>query len=119
MDVGQRIQKLEKKHPKGYDLSLDRMIRLLQKLGNPHLRIPPVIHVAGTNAKGSTISFIRNVLEENKLAVHTHTSPHLIKWNERYRIGKAKAKSGGSRFVTDKQLCDAIDEVARQPKASI
>ncbi len=65
-------------HPKGFDLSLDRITRLLEKLGNPHKRLPPVIHVAGTNGKGSVTAFSRALLEAAGLSVHVHTSPHLV-----------------------------------------
>ena len=65
------------------DLKLDRMLEILDRLGNPHLKIPPVIHVAGTNGKGSTVSYIRNILQKAGYKVHAYTSPHLIHFNER------------------------------------
>ena len=80
------LKRLELLHPKKIDLSLDRLEKLLKKLGNPHLKLPPVIHVAGTNGKGSVISYLRSIYEKNGLNVHTYTSPHLIKFNERIRI---------------------------------
>ena len=64
-------------HPKIIDLSLDRMQRILAALGNPQDRIPPVIHIAGTNGKGSTQAMIRAGLESAGLRVHAYTSPHL------------------------------------------
>jgi dihydrofolate synthase/folylpolyglutamate synthase len=73
-------------HPKRIDLSLDRMWRILDALGHPERRLPPVIHVAGTNGKGSTIAFMRAILEEAGKRVHAYTSPNLVRINERYRL---------------------------------
>jgi dihydrofolate synthase / folylpolyglutamate synthase len=73
-------------HPKKIDLSLDRMELLLPKLGNPHLKLPPTIHVAGTNGKGSTIAFMRAMLEAAGKTVHVYTSPHLVRFHERIRL---------------------------------
>jgi len=70
-------------HPKYIDLSLTRLTKLLKKINDPHLNLPPVIHIAGTNGKGSTLSYIRNILMENKFKVHAYISPHLKKFNER------------------------------------
>ncbi|KPF42959.1 folylpolyglutamate synthase/dihydrofolate synthase family protein [Rhizobium sp. AAP43] len=103
------IEKLLGLHPKGYDLSLDRIRRLLAVLGNPHLRLPPVIHVAGTNGKGSATAFCRALLEAQGLAVHVHTSPHLVRWHERYRIG---VKGGQGQIVEDALFADALRRVA-------
>jgi len=108
MSAEDRINALMQIHPKGFDLSLDRIRGLLEKLDNPHLRIPPVIHVAGTNGKGSTIAFCRAILEASGHSVHVHTSPHLVNWHERFRIG---GKDGG-RLVSDPMLEDAINRVA-------
>ncbi|PLK70230.1 bifunctional folylpolyglutamate synthase/dihydrofolate synthase [Rhizobium sp. TH135] len=96
-------------HPKGYDLSLDRIRRLLEVLGNPHLKLPPVIHVAGTNGKGSATAFCRALLEAQGLSVHVHTSPHLVRWHERYRIG---VKGGRGQIVDDALFADALRRVA-------
>lgn len=73
-------------HPKIIDLSLDRMSRILQCIGNPHERLPPVIHVAGTNGKGSTVAYLRAMIEAAGLRVHCYTSPHLVKFHERIRV---------------------------------
>jgi dihydrofolate synthase / folylpolyglutamate synthase len=73
-------------HPKIIDLGLERMVALMAKLGNPHQHLPPVIHVAGTNGKGSTIANLRAMLEAAGLVVHVYTSPHLVKFHERIRI---------------------------------
>lgn len=74
-------------HPRRIDLSLDRMRRLLTQLGHPERNLPPVIHVAGTNGKGSTIAYLRAILEAAGLRVHAYTSPHLVRVNECYRLG--------------------------------
>ena len=95
-------------HPKGFDLSLGRITRLLERLGNPHEKLPPVIHVAGTNGKGSTTAFCRSILEAQGLKVHVHTSRHLVNWHERFRIGA----EGGGRLVGDEVLADAVRRVA-------
>ncbi|MBU1313429.1 MAG: bifunctional folylpolyglutamate synthase/dihydrofolate synthase [Alphaproteobacteria bacterium] len=96
-------------HPKGFDLSLDRIRRLLEVLGNPHEKLPPVIHIAGTNGKGSATAFCRALLEAAGLAVHVHTSPHLVAWHERYRIG---VRNGRSAIVDDELFADALRRVA-------
>ncbi|MDO9307168.1 MAG: bifunctional folylpolyglutamate synthase/dihydrofolate synthase, partial [Mesorhizobium sp.] len=96
-------------HPKGYDLSLDRIARLLDRLGNPQLNLPPVIHIAGTNGKGSAAAFARALLEAAGYRVHAHTSPHLVNWHERYRL----AAEGGGRLVDDALLARTIARVAK------
>ena len=73
-------------HPKYIDLSLNRIKLLLNKLGNPHLNLSPTIHIAGTNGKGSTLSFIQNILIENNYSIHAYISPHLKSFNERIII---------------------------------
>lgn len=95
-------------HPKGFDLSLGRITRLLERLGNPQDKLPPVIHIAGTNGKGSTSAFCRAILEAQGLKVHVHTSPHLVNWHERFRLGA----EGGGRLVEDEVLAEAVRRVA-------
>ncbi|MEM9421874.1 MAG: folylpolyglutamate synthase/dihydrofolate synthase family protein [Pseudomonadota bacterium] len=68
-------------------LGLERITEALARLGNPHTKLPPVIHVAGTNGKGSTIAYMRSILEAAGLRVHVFTSPHLVKFNERIVLG--------------------------------
>ena len=77
------LERLTALHPKLIDLGLDRTERLLKALGNPERHLPPVIHVAGTNGKGSTIAFMRAIAEASGLTVHTYTSPHLVRFHER------------------------------------
>lgn len=81
------LDRLTRLHPKLIDLSLDRVVRLLSLLGDPHRSLPPVVHIAGTNAKGSVIAMMRAALEAADYTVHVHTSPHLIRFNERIRLG--------------------------------
>src|ERR1700687_2354961 len=75
-------------HPKRIHLSPDRMWRILAALGHPERRLPPVIHVAGTNGKGSTVAFMRAMLEAAAKRVHVYTSPNLVRINERFRLGR-------------------------------
>jgi len=104
----QQIERLMSLHPKGFDLSLERIRDLLERLGNPQDRLPPVIHIAGTNGKGSAAAFSRALLEAGGRTVHVHTSPHLVRWHERYRLGEA----GGGRLVDDAVFAEAIARVA-------
>src|SRR5690606_23144480 len=80
------LARLLRLHPKLIDLSLGRIERLLAGLGDPHRHLPPVIHVAGTNGKGSTVAFLRAMLEAAGKTVHTYTSPHLVRFNERISV---------------------------------
>jgi dihydrofolate synthase / folylpolyglutamate synthase len=93
-------------HPKRIDLSLGRIERLLAALDHPERRLPPSIHVAGTNGKGSTIAFMRAVLEAAGKSVHVYTSPNLVRLNERFRLGR----EGGGKFVGDAELAEALSE---------
>src|SRR3954469_10713197 len=89
-------------HPKRIDLSLDRIWRILEALGHPERRLPPVIHVAGTNGKGSTVAFMRAMLEAAGKRVHVYTSPNLVRINERYRLA--------GKLATDQALAAALAE---------
>jgi dihydrofolate synthase/folylpolyglutamate synthase len=85
-DVQRALERFTRLYPKLIDLSLDRMRRLLRDLGDPQRRLPPVIHVAGTNGKGSTVAAMRSVLEAGGYKVHVYTSPHLVRFAERIRL---------------------------------
>ncbi|RUX21036.1 bifunctional folylpolyglutamate synthase/dihydrofolate synthase [Mesorhizobium sp. M2A.F.Ca.ET.042.01.1.1] len=108
LSAEREIEHLMTLHPKGFDLSLDRVTRLLERLGNPQDRLPPVIHIAGTNGKGSCAAFSRALLEAAGHLVHVHTSPHLVNWHERYRL----AAEGGGKLVDDDVFAEAIARVA-------
>jgi dihydrofolate synthase / folylpolyglutamate synthase len=92
-------------HRNRIELSLDRIHRLLAAVGSPELRCAPIIHVAGTNGKGSTIAFMRAILEAAGKRVHVYTSPHLVRFHERIRLGGM----GGSRLVADDVLFAALN----------
>ena len=96
-------------HPRLIDLSLDRMWRLLARLDHPERKLPPVIHVAGTNGKGSTIAFMRSILEAAGQHVHVYTSPHLVHFNERFRL----ADEEGGKLVGDDELRATLEECER------
>ena len=89
-------------HPKIIDLTLDRVWRLLDALGNPQNDLPPVIHIAGTNGKGSTQAMIRAGLEAAGHSVHAYTSPHLARFHERIRLA--------GTLITEEALTDLLDE---------
>ena len=95
------LKRLLALHPKLIDLHLDRELRLLEDLGRPQDRLPPVIHVAGTNGKGSTIAFLRAFLEAAGKRVHVYTSPHLVRFNERIRLA--------GKLVSNQRLNAALE----------
>jgi len=98
------IARLGALHPKKIDLSLGRLQRLLKHLGHPEKKLPPTIHVAGTNGKGSTIAFLRAILETAGQRVHVYTSPSLVRFHERIRL----AGAGSSTIVSDDKLAEAL-----------
>ncbi len=103
------VARLTALHPKRIDLSLDRLQRLLAALDHPERKLPPVIHVAGTNGKGSTVAFLRAILEAAGQRVHVYTSPHLVRFNERFRLGAV----GEGRLVGDDELMAALEQCER------
>jgi dihydrofolate synthase/folylpolyglutamate synthase len=99
------IERLHALHPRLIDLSLGRMQRCLDALGNPEKRLPPVIHVAGTNGKGSTCAFLRAIAEAAGQRVHVYTSPHLVRFHERIRLA--------GKLVEEDALVAALEHVER------
>ncbi len=99
------LKRLMSLHPKIIDLTLGRVHRLLGALGNPETALPPVIHVAGTNGKGSTVAMIRRALEADGKAVHVYTSPHLARFHERIRVA--------GRVIPEDDLVRLLDECER------
>src|SRR5258708_34333149 len=100
------LQRLSALHPKKIDLSLGRIERLLATLGNPHERLPPIIHVAGTNGKGSTVATLRACLDAAGYRVHVYTSPHLGRFHERIRLA-------GS-LIEEAELAAVLEEIERR-----
>ncbi|TPW04002.1 MAG: dihydrofolate synthase / folylpolyglutamate synthase [bacterium] len=96
-------ERLRQRHPQRIDLSLDRMRVLCAALGDPQDRLPPVVHVAGTNGKGSTVAFIRAIAEAAGLRVHAYTSPHLVRFNERIRLA--------GKLIEDAPLNAILDRI--------
>ena len=107
--LDQLIARLSALHPRQIDLSLDRMHRLLAALDHPERLIPPVIHVAGTNGKGSTVAYLRAILEAAGLRVHVFTSPYLVRINECYRLGR----NNGGVLVDDDELRGTLEHCER------
>lgn len=101
------LHRFQKLHPILIDLSLGRVKALLGKLDHPERRMKNVFHVAGTNGKGSTIAFLRAMLEAAGMRVHVFTSPHLVAFNERIRLGA----DGGGTLVSEEQLVSAFEHV--------
>ncbi len=99
------LERLNALYPKAIDLSLDRVRRLLADLGDPQDRLPPVIHVAGTNGKGSTVAYLRAIAEAAGYRAHAYTSPHLVRFNERIRVA--------GRIIEDDPLSELLAEVER------
>jgi dihydrofolate synthase/folylpolyglutamate synthase len=97
------LQRLFALHPKKIDLSLDRVLRLCAALGDPQKRLPPVVHVAGTNGKGSTVAILRAIAEAAGLKVHVYSSPHLVRFAERIRLA--------GRLIGDEPLAALLERV--------
>src|SRR3954469_10679062 len=101
--VQRQLDRLSLLSPGGDTLGLERITALLDGLGNPELPLPPVLHVAGTNGKGSTCAFLRAAVEAAGLKAHVYTSPHLVRFNERIRLAR--------RVIGDALLADLREEV--------
>ena len=99
------LDRLTKLHPKLIDLGLERTIQLSQACGSPHEKLPPVIHIAGTNGKGSVSAFLRSMAEAAGLSVHVYNSPHLCRFNERIRLNGA--------LISDAELVDVLSEIEK------
>ena len=106
-------------HPLLIDLSLGRVVRLLGKLGDPHKRLPPVVHIAGTNGKGSVTAYLKAILEAAGARVHVYTSPHLVRFHERIELagpGRRAAPIGEETLVdvlTRTQATNGADDVTQ------
>jgi dihydrofolate synthase / folylpolyglutamate synthase len=96
------LARLMRLHPKLIDLELGRIERLLADVGSPHLKLPPVVHVAGTNGKGSLVAYLRAMAEAAGYRVHVYTSPHLVRFNERIRVA--------GELIGDDMLEDVLTE---------
>ena len=110
-DIETVLARVAARRPQLIDLSLDRVYAVLARLGDPHKKLPPVFHVAGTNGKGSTVAFLRAILEAAGKSVHVYTSPHLVRFNERIILG--------GKEISDEKLISALercDEAAGDDK---
>jgi dihydrofolate synthase/folylpolyglutamate synthase len=96
------LERLTRLYPRAIDLGLDRIERLLAEMGSPHKKLPPVVHVAGTNGKGSLVAYLRAMAEAAGYRVHVYTSPHLVKFNERIRVA--------GRLIDDHTLDEILTE---------
>ena len=101
--VQRQLERLERLAPSGDVLGLERIAALLARLGHPERRLPPVLHVAGTNGKGSTCAFLRAAIEAAGLKAHVYTSPHLVRFNERIRLA--------GKLIEDEVLGQLLEEV--------
>ncbi|PPR47570.1 MAG: Folylpolyglutamate synthase [Alphaproteobacteria bacterium MarineAlpha5_Bin9] len=99
------LSRFQKLHPKYIDLQLNRLIKLLNKIDNPHLKLSNVIHIAGTNGKGSTLSYIKEILIQNKYSVNCYISPHLEKFEERITLK--------NKIVSKKKLISALKYIEK------
>jgi dihydrofolate synthase/folylpolyglutamate synthase len=106
-DSDRVLERLMSLHPKVIDLTLERVERLLAALGHPERRLPPVIHVAGTNGKGSVVAMLRAGLESTGARVHVYTSPHLARFHERIRL--AGTLIDEDRLIAELERCEAAN----------
>src|SRR5262245_57042459 len=99
------LAELKALHPRLIDLSLGRIEALLAKLGHPERRLPPVIHIAGTNGKGSVTAYLKAMLQAAGLRVHVYTSPHLVRFHERIELAGA---DGRTRPIGETELVERL-----------
>lgn len=107
--IDEILARLKQLHPLSIDLSLGRIERLLADLGHPEQRLPPVLHIAGTNGKGSATAYLKAMLQAVGHRVHVYTSPHLVRFNERIEI----AHPDGAQPIDEEQLGDLLERVER------
>ena len=106
------LERMMSLHPKVMDLTLDRVWRLLDRIGSPEKSLPPVIHIAGTNGKGSTLAMIRAGIEAAGLSAHAYTSPHLERFHERIRIsGKIISEDALSTILDECYIANGPDQI--------
>src|SRR5262249_43559057 len=96
------LERVMRLHPRSIDLGLERIERVLEALGSPQRKLPPVVHVAGTNGKGSRVAYLRAMAEAAGYRVHVYTSPHLVRFNERIRVA--------GRIIGDGELDEIVTE---------
>ena len=99
------LKQLLKLHPKYIDLSLKRLLVLLEKIDNPHLKMPPTIHIAGTNGKGSTLNYIYNILKRNNYLVHCYISPHIKNFEERFIVS--------NNYISRKKIFNTLKKIKK------
>ncbi len=99
------LERVMRLHPRSIDLGLERIERLLASLGSPERKLPPIVHVAGTNGKGSLVAYLRAMAEAAGYRVHVYTSPHLVRFNERIRVA--------GKLIGDDGLDDVLSECER------
>ena len=104
------LTELKALHPRRMDLSLGRIEALLAKLGNPQHRLPPVIHIAGTNGKGSTAALLKAMLQAAGKRVHVYTSPHLVRFHERIELA---GTDGKARPIGEAELVELLERTRR------
>ncbi|NRA87449.1 MAG: bifunctional folylpolyglutamate synthase/dihydrofolate synthase [Rhizobiales bacterium] len=108
------LEGMHKLHPIAIDLSLDRLIELLAKLGNPQANLPAIIHIAGTNGKGSTLAYMKYILQNHGKKVHSYTSPHMVKFTERISLAQQTLDATNiahSQDIEEQAFVDILEEV--------
>ncbi len=106
-DILQRMRDL---HPSLIDFSLGRITSLLEKMDSPHTKLPPVIHIAGTNGKGSTLAFIRAICQASGLRVHCFVSPHLVHFHERIQLGGDDPQKPDCQPISEQRLIQVLEQ---------